>query len=153
MKYLITGASGFIGFHLAKKLSSSNKNKVYLVDNFLRGKKDKDFLEIIKKKNVVFLNLDLTKKISYKKFPKKIDLIYHMAAINGTKNFYNIPDKVLYVNTMINLHILEFLKENNSIKCIFASSSEVYASTTSLLKNRIPSKESIELSIDDISNV
>ena len=68
MKYLITGASGFIGFHLAKKLSSSNKNKVYLVDNFLRGKKDKDFLEIIKKKNVVFLNLDLTKKISYKKF-------------------------------------------------------------------------------------
>ena len=34
MKYLITGAAGFIGFHLARKLCENKKNKVYGLDNF-----------------------------------------------------------------------------------------------------------------------
>ncbi len=34
MKYLITGAAGFIGFHLAKRLCENKKNKVYGLDNF-----------------------------------------------------------------------------------------------------------------------
>ena len=44
------------------------------------------------------------------------------------------------------------MKLNNKTKTIFASSSEVYASTTNLIKNTIPSKEKIPISIDDISN-
>ena len=33
MKILITGAAGFIGFHLALLLTKSKKNKVYGIDN------------------------------------------------------------------------------------------------------------------------
>ena len=36
-RILITGGAGFIGYHLAKKLSENNY--VYLLDNFQRGKK------------------------------------------------------------------------------------------------------------------
>ena len=52
-KILITGAAGFIGLHLAKKLSVYCK--VDLIDNFFRAKKDDEFNEIIKKKMSIFL--------------------------------------------------------------------------------------------------
>lgn len=152
MNILITGAGGFIGFSLASRLSKS-KNKIFVTDNFYRGRFDKNFKELISKKNVFFFKADLTKKEDFKKFPKNIDLIFHFAAINGTKNFYNIPDKVLIINTLININLLEYVKNKSKIKIIFASSSEVYASTTDMLKNRVPTKEDIEISIKDIKNV
>ena len=152
MIILITGASGFIGYHLSKKLSLDFKNKLYLVDNHYRGEKDKEFKILIKKKNIKYIKADLTNIKELKKLPKKIDLVFHLAAINGTENFYNIPDKVIKTNTQININIFEYIK-NKKTKIIFSSSSEVYSSTTSLLKNRIPSDEKIEISIDDITNV
>ena len=153
MKILITGASGFIGFHLATYLSSNKKNKIILVDNYYRGKKDSNFKELLlNKKNINFINLDLSKENAFLKLPKNINLMFHLAAINGTKNFYQIPYAVLINNTKININILNYLKLNNKTKTIFASSSEVYASTTNLIKNTIPSKEKIPISIDDISN-
>ena len=33
MNYLVTGAAGFIGMHLSKRLSSQKKNKVIGIDN------------------------------------------------------------------------------------------------------------------------
>ena len=37
-KILITGAAGFIGYHLLKRISRKNY-KFILIDNFKRGKK------------------------------------------------------------------------------------------------------------------
>ena len=34
MNYLVTGAAGFIGMHLCKRLSAHDKNKVIGIDNF-----------------------------------------------------------------------------------------------------------------------
>ena len=39
---LITGAAGFIGFNLAKRLSEKNFN-LTLIDNLSRGRTDRDF--------------------------------------------------------------------------------------------------------------
>jgi UDP-glucuronate 4-epimerase len=36
MKYLLTGSSGFIGFHLAKSLLRNNGNQVYGLDSLNR---------------------------------------------------------------------------------------------------------------------
>ena len=146
MNILITGASGFIGFHLSKKLAENKKNKIYLTDNHFRGKNDKYFKELINKINVFYIKADLSKKKDFAKFPKKIDLIFHLAAINGTDNFYKIPDQVLTKNTLININLFEHIK-NKNIKIIFASSSEVYASTTKLLKNRIIARSMKEYKI------
>ena len=46
---LITGGAGFIGLPLAKYLSERN-NKIYIFDNLSRGKLDKDFKILLKKK-------------------------------------------------------------------------------------------------------
>ena len=59
MKILITGAAGFIGFHLADYLSNK-EHEVILVDNFDRSKDDDDFRSLLKKSNVTFYELDIT---------------------------------------------------------------------------------------------
>ena len=48
-KIIITGAAGFIGYHLIKKIINKNYDFI-LIDDYSRGKKDKPFNNIIKKK-------------------------------------------------------------------------------------------------------
>ena len=59
---IITGGAGFIGYHLAKKLSSKNYN-VYILDNISKGKIDFDFKNLLKLNNIKFIKTDLRKKI------------------------------------------------------------------------------------------
>ena len=63
-KILITGAAGFIGYHLSSKLSENNS--ITLIDNFTRNKMDDSFDSLISRKNVRFINADLTNKNFYK---------------------------------------------------------------------------------------
>ena len=50
-KILILGGAGFIGYHLSKFLSHKKfNNTIYILDNFQRGVKDKNFNELLKKK-------------------------------------------------------------------------------------------------------
>ena len=64
MSTLITGAAGFVGFHLAKCLSEKG-HKLILVDNFERSKNDQEFDLLCKNPDVTFYNLDITEKKSF----------------------------------------------------------------------------------------
>ena len=57
--HIIFGGAGFFGFSLASKLSKNNDNKIYIVDNLSRGKFDQDLKNLLYKKNVFFLKIDL----------------------------------------------------------------------------------------------
>jgi UDP-glucose 4-epimerase len=142
---LITGAGGFIGRELVIKLSENKKNSILAVDNNIRG----NLNSIIKKKNITTHNIDLTNKIKLEKLFKeqKITDCFHLAAINGTKNFYNKPDIVLDVGLKGTLHLLELVRKYNLKKFIFFSSSEVYQKPI-----LIPTKETEPLKIPDIFN-
>jgi UDP-glucose 4-epimerase len=141
-KILITGGTGFIGSHLANYLILNKNYDVTICDNNYRGKID-DFVSKIK-----YVDCDLTKKEEYKKLGD-YDVVYHLAAINGTKNFYKIPYDVLKVNTLININLIEWCKEKSIQKILYTSSSEVYASTPS---KSIPTKEDVLVSIEDVHN-
>ena len=83
-----TGGSGFIGWHLADYLSRQSDTQITIIDNNSRGAADEMFTELAARKNVIFLNEDMTQKNFYGKLSGRYDEIYHLAAINGTKNFY-----------------------------------------------------------------
>ncbi len=147
---LITGALGFIGHHLSEFLAKKKYNLI-LIDNFERGLK-KEYINqrinnLKKFKNVEILNLDIRKINSTKKIKKRIKTIIHLAAINGTKNFYEKPDKVLDILLIGGYNILQFAKKNKIKEIFFFSSSEVYQKP-----KKIPTNEDIACIVPNIWN-
>lgn len=154
-KILITGGAGFIGYHLAKHLLDSTKDiELVLIDNLQRGKLDEDFSKVVDNPRVKLLTLDLTDLASYQKLGSGYDHVYHLAAINGTKLFYEIPHEVLRVNALSLIYMLEwFRRENKDGKFCFTSSNEAYAGGLNAFGVLpIPTPEKVPLVIDDPYN-
>jgi UDP-glucose 4-epimerase len=147
---LITGALGFIGHHLSNFLAKKNYNLI-LVDNFERGLNKKNLNQrlenLIQYSNVKILNLDIRNINNVKKINNKIKTIIHLAAINGTKNFYIKPDKVLDILVAGGYNILKFANKRKVENVFFFSSSEVYQRS----KN-VPTNEEVECIVPDVWN-
>src|SRR3989344_4371097 len=109
-KILITGGAGFIGYDLTKHILKEKDVQIVLVDNLQRGKFDKEVEHLLNDKRVSFIQADLTNLEFYNKLDNDFDQIYHLAAINGTKNFYKIPEEVLRINTLSLVYLLEWAK-------------------------------------------
>lgn len=155
-RFIVTGGSGFIGYHLAEYISENADTEVTVIDNFARGISDDMFLELTKRPNVVFIQADMTKKDFYAQLSGRYDGIYHLAAINGTKNFYERPYDVLRANILTLMNMLEWCDSENCGSFLYSSSSEAYAGTVNNFLGEhaeyIPTKEDIPLTIDDVFN-
>ena len=150
MKILVTGASGFIGAHLSK-FCLDKGNEVHLCDNNSRGDKDEFIDKILKNKKAKFIKADLTKKNGVDLLDDNYDIVFHLAAINGTENFYKIPYTVMEVAIKSTFLLLEKFKNKNT-KFVFSSSSEVYAGSIKNNSELIPTRENVACTIDDVSN-
>lgn len=155
-RIIVTGGSGFIGYHLAEYLSRNAEAEVTVMDNHARGVPDRMFQDLIARENVVFLNADMTKKDFYADLHGKYDCIYHLAAINGTKNFYERPYDVLRANVLTLMNMLEWCTPENCGAILFSSSSETYAGTLNCFLGEhpsfIPTREDVPLAVDDVLN-
>ena len=154
-RIIVTGGGGFIGFHLADYLSQQADTQITIIDNLSRGKADEMFAELTTRENVIFLNEDMTQKNFYAKLSGHYDEIYHLAAINGTRNFYERPYDVLRVNLLALMNILEWCNAENCGAFLFSSSSEAYAGTVNRFSDAapfVPSREDIPLTIDNVMN-
>ena len=139
-KILVTGGAGFIGQNLVSKLSESHD--VVIFDNGFRGSFTKS-----DNKKIKFIDGDITKISDWEQIPPEIDSVFHLGAINGTKFFYEIPEKVLDVNIKGMQNLLEFSRKRDIDDILFTSSSEVYG-----YPKIFPTPETEELSIPDVYN-
>lgn len=150
---LITGGAGFVGLHLARfLLGVESKAMITLVDNFSRGKKDDELGDVLKNHRIKFIQADLTNAAVLEKLGGTFDYVYHLAAINGTKFFYEIPHEVLRVNTLSLLNVLEWFCKGPHGKLVFSSSSETYAGSVNLGIAKVPTPEDVPLSVVDLKN-
>jgi nucleoside-diphosphate-sugar epimerase len=140
---LVTGGTGFLGSNICKYLTQAGY-KVTVFDNNFRGKIRR--LESIKK-NIVFVNGDIQKKEDLKRAIKNIDTVIHLAYINGTRFFYEMPINVLNVGIKGIFNILEICKDYRIKNFFLASSSEVYQTP-----NKIPTGEDEMLKVPDVYN-
>ena len=141
MKVLVTGSSGFIGFHLSKKLLE-NGLKVHGFDsmnNYYDIKLKKARLNILKDfKKFSFTRAKLENKKSleriFKRFKPKV--VIHLAAQAGVRYSIDKPRVYLESNITGSYNIIEVSKKYNVVHLIMASSSSVYGANT-----KIPFKE------------
>ena len=143
MKVAVTGAGGFIGAYLARKLVSSGY-EVLAIDTFLRGRPSR-LSEVNGKISV--LNLDVRNKEALSSALEGTTAVFHLAAVNGTENFYNHPQLVLDVGVRGALSVVAACIEANVPDLIFASSAEVYQTPAI-----VPTPETIDMVIPDPLN-
>jgi UDP-glucuronate 4-epimerase len=147
---LITGCSGFIGYHLCNFLLKKNIS-VIGIDNlnsyYDKKLKTSRLKNLTYYKNFKFINRDLTKfNDLYKVLKKyKFKIIVHLAAQPGVRYSFNEPNKTLYNNLNSFNNIIEIAKLKKIRKFIYASSSSVYGQV-----KKFPFSEN-DLSIKPIS--
>jgi nucleoside-diphosphate-sugar epimerase len=145
LKALVTGSSGFIGENLVKRLLQSG-NSVTGLDIITNSQ-----LESLK--NFNFVQCDMNKDDFFEHLDLDFDYIFHLAAINGTSNFYDNPYEVLVAAIRPTLNLLDWLKKVEISPVLFhAGTSESYAGIFELLSFKIPTPENVPLVVSDILN-
>ena len=152
MRIMVTGAAGFLGYHLAKRLADTPDDRIVCIDNFVRGEDDVLYRELTSRGNIERIDLDLTDQSSVRKLPDGIDVVYHLAALNGTQNFYERPFEVVRCCTLPTIFLLERYAKAGLKRFVYAGTSEAYASTVTRFGWPVPTAEDVPLGIDDVTN-
>ena len=138
MTILVTGAAGFIGFHLSQRLLL-NGDKVIGIDNlndYYDPKLKKARLEILNANKNLFTfkksNLE-DKEVLKNIFLKyKPEIVVNLAAQAGVR--YSLQNPYSYIDSNIVgfLNLLEECRRNNVKHLVYASSSSVYGGNTQM---------------------
>ena len=143
MNVLLLGGAGFIGLHLARRLIAAG-HAVTVVDDFSRGRDDPDLAAL----PVHVIPGDLTDPAFLATLPHGWDQVYQLAAVVGVRNVAADPARVIRVNTLSVLHLLDWIKPGTRL--FFASTSEVYAGGVDLGVVAVPTAEDTPAVIADV---
>ncbi|MBU3005697.1 NAD-dependent epimerase [Paraglaciecola arctica] len=136
MKVLVTGAAGFIGFHVTKKLLERG-DTVIGIDNIndyydvkLKEGRLNAIAEHALSDNFTFIKMDVAdRQLTEKLFTESaFDKVVHLAAQAGVR--YSIENPHAYVDSNLVgfMNILEGCRHNKIKHLVYASSSSVYGS-------------------------
>ena len=136
MRCIVTGGAGFLGSHLCESLLARGHD-VCVVDDLFRGRKAN--MEDCKgMPDFHFVLGDCANIEKMEKAEEKlhgVDVVYHLAAINGTRYFNERPDLVIKVNIRTTDTVVKFASERGA-RLVFTSSPEAYG-----IQNEMPLRE------------
>jgi UDP-glucuronate 4-epimerase len=134
---LVTGAAGFIGFHVTQRLLSAGRAVVGLdsVNDYYDPKLKEARLDLLKRDpNFSFVKLDLANRaatsllFAQHRFP----VVIHLAAQAGVRYSLQHPHAYVDANLEGFINVLEGCRHNDCKHLLFASSSSVYGANTKL---------------------
>ena len=138
MKILITGAAGFIGSFLCKRLLETRNDIIVGIDNL------NDYYDVSLKeerlklltpfKNFTFIKGDIADKAFIDKLLKdyNFDIVVNLAAQAGVRYSIDHPDVYIQSNIIGFYNILEVCRYNPVKHLVYASSSSVYGGNTKI---------------------
>jgi UDP-glucose 4-epimerase/UDP-glucuronate decarboxylase len=145
---LVLGGAGFIGHHLAARLVDEG-HAVTTVDDFSRGRADGE-LEALRRRGATVIERDLTRADALDGLDRTWDYVYMLAAVVGVRNVERDPARVLRVNGLSVLHLLDWLPGRGEV-LFFASTSETYAGGVLSGGLPVPTPETVPLSVPDVT--
>src|SRR5712691_9975031 len=134
---LVTGAAGFIGFHVSQRLLSDGREVVGLdvLNHYYDPKLKEARLEILKRHpNFTFVKSDLTDRAATKSLFAQhgFPAVVHLAAQAGVRYSLEHPHAYTDANVVGFVNVLEGCRHNECKHLLFASSSSVYGANTKL---------------------
>ena len=130
MKILVTGAAGFIGYHLVQSLLKDD-HEIIGLDNFnsyydVNLKRAR--INNIDNKKFSMFEIDLVDNKSLESLFKKndFDVVVNLAAQAGVRYSLTNPEKYIESNIIGFTNILEACRHNKIPNLVYASSSSVY---------------------------
>lgn len=137
MTILVTGAAGFIGYHITKALLEQNQ-KVIGIDNFnpyysVQLKKDR-VKNLRAYANLEWIDLDIRDEAALQALfaSHAIEVVIHLAAQAGVRDSIQNPKHYLENNYAGFLNVLEIIRRYPVRHLLFASSSSVYGASQAL---------------------
>ncbi|CAM6188976.1 MULTISPECIES: NAD-dependent epimerase [Enterobacteriaceae] len=130
MKFLVTGAAGFIGFHVSKRLLNDGHQVVGIdnINDYYDVKLKESRLEQLESPSFTFYKLDLADRDGMAKLfeTEQFERVIHLAAQAGVR--YSLENPYAYADSNLTgyLNILEGCRHNKVQHLLYASSSSVY---------------------------
>jgi len=142
MRVLVTGAAGFIGFHVCHRLATSQKCEVLGVDNLNAyasiGLKRARLAELEKLEGFRFVKADFADATAFAGLQEgfRPDYVVHLGAQTGVR--YSLENPAAYVHSNLDgfASVLEAARRRPPKHLVFASSSSVYGADA-----RVPFRE------------
>jgi UDP-glucuronate 4-epimerase len=137
MRVLVTGAAGFIGFHVSQKLLARGDEVVGLdnLNDYYDPKlKEARLSKLRSTSGFSFHKADLADRASVEKIfrDEKIERVVHLGAQAGVR--YSIQNPHVYIDSNVTgtLHILEGCRNHGVEHLVYASTSSVYGLNTDM---------------------
>ena len=119
MKIIVTGAVGFVGTNLVKRLLNDG-HEVWSIDNYSTGKKENE------QNGCKYISVDISNKsnliLELEKLDKP-DVIFHLAALARIQPSFDNPTDTFNVNVNGTINLLNWARLNGNIPLVYAGSS------------------------------
>ncbi len=136
-KILITGGAGFIGTHLADRLSQTKSNKIVLFDSFRRDSL-KYASHLANHPQIEVVNGDVLNAELVAAAMEGVDTVIHLAAIAGVSSYYSEPLNTLRINIIGTTNVLEQASKAGVKSFIYFSTSEIYGPNALWVDEKTP---------------
>jgi UDP-glucuronate 4-epimerase len=137
LSYLVTGAAGFVGFHLSEALLRRGHCVLGVdnLNNYYDTQLKRDRLTCLKKHpQFMFVRLDLSDRLATAALfgGAHLDGVFHFAAQAGVRYSLENPHAYVDSNIVAFINVLEGCRRNDIPRLVFASSSSVYGDNRKL---------------------
>jgi dTDP-glucose 4,6-dehydratase len=123
VRYVISGAAGFIGSHLSDRLLEAG-HQVIALDNLITGHKQ-NIQHLLSNPAFTYAQVDVCQPLTLPVLDQPVDRVFHLASLASPVDYLNHPLETLESGSTATRNMLELARKHNA-RFLLTSTSECY---------------------------